>query len=368
AAAVASLLGEASDVADAPPAAETTDAEPVGTGLAPESVAAVADVAPAAAPVANPVVDAFQFQRFSPYGAAVVGPLPGLARPVPVMPVAGPGVVDTTSGSEPQALVAADPTPPMAEAITPEPEVQPADEPATDLIPGSSIEAELAPEVAPEPETALQPEPLPVSEPAVAIVHMPEPEPGHSPEPEPEPAPATAAFVAPAPVTFAAATFAPAAVIDPFPPMTPAAETIIPTFGTASSAFGAAPALELSPPELDTAPVVRPVWGEDQRQVQATDQEPLFEDDSGLVSVLRHEEPDLPPRFDWSQTGAFAIMGGVGLVAAVSSAAAFRLSIESPSPMGETTIVAWTLAVIGGVCVVVSAWNLYPRLFPTKGE
>ena len=54
-------------------------------------------------------------------------------------------------------------------------------------------------------------------------------------------------------------------------------------------------------------------------------------------------------------------MGGVGLLASAFSAAAFRLALEEPSPMGETTVVAWTLAVIGGVCVVVSSLNLYMR-------
>jgi lysozyme len=221
----------------------------------------------------------------------------------------------------------------------------------------SDVEPEVVPVAAVE---IISPEPIPDdAETDVAVADV-------SPAEE-EPA-APAAFVAPEPVAFVTPAFAASPVVDPFPPMVPAAQTIIPNFEAPVAAFSHAPSLELTPPEQDTAPVVRPVWGEAERQAPVPDQEPLFEDDSGLVSVLRHEEPDVPQRFDWSQTGAFAIMGGVGLVAAVSSAAAFRLSIESPSPMGETTIVAWTLAVIGGVCVVVSVWNLYPRLFPAKGE
>ena len=42
-------------------------------------------------------------------------------------------------------------------------------------------------------------------------------------------------------------------------------------------------------------------------------------------------------------------------------AAAFRLAVEQPSPMGETTVIAWALALIGVICVGVSSWNLYVR-------
>lgn len=84
--------------------------------------------------------------------------------------------------------------------------------------------------------------------------------------------------------------------------------------------------------------------------------------EESTASVMRHERSPAPPgRFDWSQTGMFLIMGGVGLVACASSAAAFRLALEEPSPMGETTILAWALAIIGVVTVAVSAWNLYAR-------
>ena len=107
----------------------------------------------------------------------------------------------------------------------------------------------------------------------------------------------------------------------------------------------------------------RPVWSPDQRPAPAAgeDETALFDDEPPL-SVLRHEaEPDQPRRFDWSETGAFLIMGGVGLAACGASAAAFRLAAEQPSPMGETTVIAWALALIGGICVGVSGWNLYVR-------
>jgi lysozyme len=85
-------------------------------------------------------------------------------------------------------------------------------------------------------------------------------------------------------------------------------------------------------------------------------------DNEPVPSVLRHEAgPKQPARFDWSETGAFLIMGGVGLAACAASAAAFRLSINEPSDMGETTVIAWALALIGAICVGVSSWNLYVR-------
>lgn len=129
----------------------------------------------------------------------------------------------------------------------------------------------------------------------------------------------------------------------------------------APSAFPPLDALVLTPAvETDFLDNQRPVWSPDQRQGGAP-AEPLF-DDEPTLSVLRHEaEPDRPRRFDWSETGAFLIMGGVGLAACAASAAAFRLSVTEPSDMGETTVIAWALALIGAICVGVSSWNLYVR-------
>jgi lysozyme len=63
----------------------------------------------------------------------------------------------------------------------------------------------------------------------------------------------------------------------------------------------------------------------------------------------------------------YLIMGGLGLVSCAVSAAAFRVAVEDPSPMGETTAVAWTLAVIGAVCVGAASWHLYVRTTRRKG-
>lgn len=156
---------------------------------------------------------------------------------------------------------------------------------------------------------------------------------------------------------------------EPAPPAPAPAEPAIPVTPLVSAAplpspFPAMDAeLVLTPAtEADFVEVERPVWPSDQRApVPAAEETILFEDEPTL-SVLRHEvEPAGPRRFDWSETGAFLIMGGVGLAACGASAAAFRLAVEQPSPMGETTVIAWALALIGVICVGVSSWNLYVR-------
>ena len=114
--------------------------------------------------------------------------------------------------------------------------------------------------------------------------------------------------------------------------------------------------------DADIAATERPVWPEENRAGPAANEETVLFEDEPTLSVLRHEiEPAQPRRFDWSETGAFLIMGGVGLAACGASAAAFRLAVEQPSPMGETTVIAWALALIGVICVGVSSWNLYVR-------
>ncbi|MDQ3124461.1 MAG: lysozyme [Pseudomonadota bacterium] len=114
--------------------------------------------------------------------------------------------------------------------------------------------------------------------------------------------------------------------------------------------------------EADFVEAERPVWPSDQRAPAPAAEETVLFEDEPTLSVLRHEvEPAGPRRFDSSETGAFLIMGGVGLAACGASAAAFRLAVEQPSPMGETTVIAWSLALIGVICVGVSSWNLYVR-------
>lgn len=79
-----------------------------------------------------------------------------------------------------------------------------------------------------------------------------------------------------------------------------------------------------------------------------------------IHSVVRHEiVQDQPHRFDWSETGMYVIMGVLGLIACAFAAAATRLTLLRPSPGGESGAIAWALAIIGVMCVGVSAWNLY---------
>ena len=277
AAALASLLGEA------PGTVEASAPE----ALVPEAPAPEAPVpeAPAPDPVTTPDAPVFEppvFQpaaavtpvnlnRYSPYAAAIIGPLPGFGPAEPVEP-------------------------PVVEPV-----------------------------FAAEPEPALP---------------APEPEPEPAPAPAPAPAPEVGAATVPEPV---APLLSAAPAASPFPPLD---QPLVLTPAT----------------EADFTEAERPVWPADERVVSPTADETVLFEDEPTLSVLRHEvEPAGPRRFDWSETGAFLIMGGVGLAACGASAAAFRLAVEQPSPMGETTVIAWALALIGVICVGVSSWNLYVR-------
>jgi lysozyme len=241
AAAVAALLGETIEP-------ETTSASPAVAGE-PEH-GQPAEFAPA------PALDS-ALNRYSPYAATIVGPLPGFepAPPEPAVDADGPA-------APPAEVMASSPTPPDPDTLDPQP-----------VVP----------------------------------------------------------LVSPAPA------------ISPFPPMDQP--------------------LVLTPlTEADLITAERPVWAEDARETASTGTETVLFEDEPTPSVLRHEvEPQQPRRFDWADTGAFLIMGGVGLAACGASAAAFRLAVEQPSPMGETSVIAWALALIGVICVGVSSWNLYVR-------
>jgi lysozyme len=209
-----------------------------------------------------PAVTTIHLQRFSPYAAAIIGPLPGF---------------------------------PMAKARAPEPEPEPESEPEPQPGPAFETPAFEEPEVA---------------EALAAVVPLVPPEPG----------------------------------VSPFPPMDPP--------------------LVLTPPtEADFAEIVRPVWGPEDRTGPAAPGADivLFEDEPGL-SVLRHEiETVAPRRFDWSETGAFLIMGLIGLAACAFAAASFRKAMGEEDILGDFTVIGWVLALIGVACVGVSSWHLYRR-------
>ena len=313
AAAVATLLGEpaGSDEAAAPaeamesvPDAPAPAATPEPTPTRPD--ASTVPHTPPPTPIPDqPLAPAFtsvpasmHLQRYSPYAAGNVGPLPDLT------------VAAATPATPPSPAEPAAPDAPAAPVASVAMSIRMA------MVVDQGVSTTDAPIVS-----------EPVQEPAPA-----------APVPSPVP-PAEDVVTVP-----------------------PADETVVTPFAAPAVAPVAAPTLVLTPASTDPAPVDnRPAWPETERQEPPANQEPLFVEEPA-VSVLRHEmETDGPARFEKSQTGAFLIMGGVGLLASAFSAAAFRLALEEPSPMGETTVVAWTLAVIGGVCVVVSSLNLYMR-------
>ena len=282
AAAVASLLGEthAEPVTETPEpeaAPEPTRPLPLPDVWQPQVQGWSTAVAPPAAALA---------QRYSPYSASIVGPLPGFPPAEPVEP-------------EPE----------------PEPEVQP--EPTPEPVVPPEPEIPVAPETPAEPEAPVEPE-----TPVEAVAETPAP-PVHVP------------VFPPAPV-FAAA---------------------------APSAF---PPLELTPAvEADFAEPARAAWPAEERAAPVEEETVLFEEEPPLA-VLRHEVEPAPKRRVWVEAGPYMIMGGLGLLSCAVSAAAFRRAVDDPLPMNEFTVIAWVLALIGVICVGVSAWNLYGRA--TKGD
>lgn len=317
AAAVATLLGEPAGTEEPPVASEAPSQARAPEPSAPTpATTAAATTEPAApepaattdahaspptpvetvAPANGPFSSSMHLQRYAPYAAGMVGPLPVLTPPPALPPAAEP--------------------PPPADHGTP-------------TVPVSAVAMSIKMEVVIEQEAPASDTPV-VADPTVE--------------------PAAESVLSPATPS---ETMDAALVVE---------NTLVTPFGTSAAAPIAAPALVLTPASTDPAPAEdRPVWPDTQREEPAGNQVPLFVEEPGL-SVLRHEiESGTPARFEKSQTGAFLIMGGVGLLASAFSAAAFRLALQEPSPMGETTVVAWTLAVIGGVCVIVSSLNLYMR-------
>ena len=128
--------------------------------------------------------------------------------------------------------------------------------------------------------------------------------------------------------------------------------------------------LVLTPPEDAPEPAVeRPLWAPEERDGSDNN---LFGEELTLTrgggSIMRHEiAVEAPARFDWSETGPFIFMGGVGLVSFGASMAAFRRAAEQ-SGGNELTLIGWVLAVIGLACVGVSSINLYRRFGLPGGD
>lgn len=166
-----------------------------------------------------------------------------------------------------------------------------------------------------------------------------------------------------------------AAIIGPIPGLspTPAPEPQLQP-GLEPEPATAPESLQLTSPDEAPEPVVvRPAWtAEERAEVETTPAgESLFGEDLGLTQgggplAQPDFEPEAPQRFDWSETGAFIVMGAVGLTAFGASMAAFRLASEQGAG-DETSIIGWVLAVIGVACVGVSSFNLY-RKFGLAGS
>lgn len=123
------------------------------------------------------------------------------------------------------------------------------------------------------------------------------------------------------------------------------------------------------PPEVEPEPPTREVWPEAARPGPAADEEPLFIEDplvrAGGQPVFMPEsfEPERRGRLDWSETGAFLGMGAVGLTAFGAAVVGFTMAADRPVHYGvdQTTAASGVLALIGALCVGISAYNLYLR-------
>ena len=279
---------------------------------------------------------------------------PADALEVPVeAPAAGAATIESEPPPGPDL---APPQPPAEAEIGPAPGPEPA-EPAGPPV--AEVESSTAPEPSPTQETGAEASPPPPlslhrqSPYAVAVVG---PLPGFG---RPTPAVAETPSPVPAPLPPAEPPIAP----EPAPEVEPEPRApVVPNFGVqAASPLSIEPLVLTPPPDVEPSPA-RPVWDEAERPAPTAEQTPLFVEAPPAVSILRHEaEPEQPRRFDWSETGMYVIMGGLGLVSCAVSAAAFRLAVEDPSPMGETAVVAWALAGIGAVCVGAASWHLWAK-------
>lgn len=294
-----------------------------------------------------------------------------------------------------RALFVADPATPihladlLSAPLPPPPVEAPVDEPAEPEAPADARaaavaallgEAPPAPPAAPDnagtpvptetgPGSVFEPTPFEAA-PPVATIHLQRyspyapvivgPLPGFPSAGEPSPAPAPEREMpAEAPTTSAVAGPAP---VEPEPRPEPPVVPLVPPAPGASPFPPLDEPLVLTPAtEADFGEPARPVWEPEQRAEPAApgEETALFEPEPTL-SVLRHEvEPTAPRRFDWSVTGAFAIMGLTGLAACGAAAAAFRKAMVDESSLNDYTVIGWVLALIGVICVGISSWNLF---------
>ena len=297
----------------------TPDVEPVETPTTVDPVPASDD--PVAEPETAPTPDLPSFsmatamsQRYSPYSAAVVGPLPGVAHAEAFKPP----VLSAPAG------LSAEPVDHIDE---------------TDVEPAHAETVGVAEVVEDQAE--------PVVETAEAPIELAEPV-DYSPIQTP-------VFETP---------FAEAPTFEQ-PPVAAPVEPLFLTTATQAQTDTTAGLILTPSGDEPVFSTPRLVWPH--HDAADVDQAALFEDDGSLLRsarpLVRHDSGlDEPARFQWGETGAYVIMGGFGLVSFGMSMAAFRLASQQQSGTDETTIIAWVLAIIGAACVGVSAYNLYRRI------
>ncbi len=266
-----------------------------------------AEPAPLAEPTPPPPTPATttqdpQFQRYSPYQAAVIGPLPSLEPQQSVAAVSlAPLAISPASPLAVEAANDVDQTP------TPAPtHIEPPTEP---VFPASAAQAEAQNEAQVETQAEVQID--------------------------------TAPAVADEPVT--------PLVIEPAAP-----EPLVLTPLTEAEA--ATEARPLWTPEQRT-------FGEAAAGTTNETAEALFEDgEAALGPIVRHEAEETPERgVNLAEAGAFMLMGGIGLVSFGAAMAAFRRAAMEGSAGDQTALMGWVLLVIALICVGVSAFNLYQR-------
>ena len=224
----------------------------------------------------------------------------------------------------------------------------PGEEPAADAV--QDTEVEPAPEVEAEPERVV----VAATETGTDEVEA-EAAPAESPvEPAPQPS-------APVATVMAMQRYSPYAVQGGavFQPFT---ETEPQTDGPGDGVLILTP-----PPEVEPEPPTREVWPEAERPGPAVEEEPLFIEDPAVraggqpVFMPESFEPERRGRLDWSETGAFLGMGAVGLTAFGAAVVGFTMAADRPVHYGvdQTTVASGVLALIGALCVGISAYNLY---------
>lgn len=167
--------------------------------------------------------------------------------------------------------------------------------------------------------------------------------------------------VTPSPVASPVNAAAPAELDAPVSVVEPAVEAEPDTFESTPAPVLDAPGLVLTPPDEAETPVLRPLWSETERGITTTDESPLFEEvlHPAATAVLRHEAESTPRRTDWSEFGAFAAMGGIGLVSFGAAVAGFRKAAEEGPDGAQLAMVGWVLLLIALICVGVSGYNLF---------